>query len=90
MIFTNVCCNNRCHGNAVKAFWALCLLSICWLVGDHLLFRDFGPYSIIQGGHKVRKHRYIIFLQIEDVLDERRSYYVYSPMFPDFMAILYL
>jgi hypothetical protein len=32
----------------------------------------------------------LFFLQIEDVLDERRSYYVYSPMFPDFMATLYI
>jgi hypothetical protein len=23
IIFMNVCCYNRCHGNAVKGFWAL-------------------------------------------------------------------
>jgi hypothetical protein len=31
----------------------------------------------------------LFFLQIEDVLDERQSYYAYLPMFPDFMATLY-
>jgi hypothetical protein len=24
IIFINVCCYNRCHGNAVNGFWALC------------------------------------------------------------------
>jgi hypothetical protein len=28
----NVRCYNCCHGNAIKGFWASCLLSICWLV----------------------------------------------------------
>jgi hypothetical protein len=23
-----------------------CLVSLCWLVGDYLLLRDFGPYGI--------------------------------------------
>jgi hypothetical protein len=46
-IFMNVCCYNRCHGNAVKGFLALCLLSICWLDGDHMLLRVFGPCEII-------------------------------------------
>jgi hypothetical protein len=32
IIFMNVCCYNCCHGNSVKGFWALCLLSIYWLV----------------------------------------------------------
>jgi hypothetical protein len=41
-----VCCYNRYHGNAVKGFWALCLLSVCLLVGDHLMLRNFGPYRI--------------------------------------------
>jgi hypothetical protein len=44
-IYEYVSCYN-CHGNAVKGFWASCLLSICWFVGDRLLFRDFGPYGI--------------------------------------------
>jgi hypothetical protein len=38
---------NRCHCYAFKWFEALCLLTICWLVCDHLLLRDFGPYGII-------------------------------------------
>jgi hypothetical protein len=29
-----------------KGFWALCILSACWLVGDHLLLRDFGSCRI--------------------------------------------
>jgi hypothetical protein len=31
----------------LRGFWASCLLSICWLVGDYLLFRDFGPCMIL-------------------------------------------
>jgi hypothetical protein len=45
-MFMNLRCNNRCHGNVLKGLWALCLLSICWLVGGHLLSRDFGSYGI--------------------------------------------
>jgi hypothetical protein len=32
--------------NALKGFWALCLLP-CRLVGHHLLLSDSGPYGII-------------------------------------------
>jgi hypothetical protein len=47
IIFMNVCCYNRGHGNAVKSFGALCLQLLFWLVCDHLLSRDFGPYRTI-------------------------------------------
>jgi hypothetical protein len=40
-IYECVCCYNHCHGNAVKGFEALFHLSVCWLLGDHLLLRDF-------------------------------------------------
>jgi hypothetical protein len=43
----NVSCYNPCYSNAVKEFWTLCILSIHWLVGDHVLLRDFGPYTIM-------------------------------------------
>jgi hypothetical protein len=43
-------CNNLYRVNAVKEFWAFCILSTCWLVGwlvgGPLLLRDFGPYEI--------------------------------------------
>jgi hypothetical protein len=44
-----VCCYsyNRCDGNAVKGFWTLFFLSVCWFVGDNLLLRDIGRYGII-------------------------------------------
>jgi hypothetical protein len=42
-----VCCYNRCYGNVFKEFWALCILSVCWLIGDNLLLRGFGRYGII-------------------------------------------
>jgi hypothetical protein len=45
-IFINMC-YNLWHGNAVKGFWTLCILSIRWSIGDHLTVRDFGPYAII-------------------------------------------
>jgi hypothetical protein len=33
-IYECVCCYeySRCHGNAVKGFWVVCILSVCWLV----------------------------------------------------------
>jgi hypothetical protein len=37
-----VCCYNRCHGDAVKGFWALCLQFICWFVGDLFAVEGFG------------------------------------------------
>jgi hypothetical protein len=44
-IYECVCCFNHCHGNAVKGFEALFHLSVCWLLGDHLLLRDFEMYN---------------------------------------------
>jgi hypothetical protein len=38
-------CNRR-HVNAVTRFLALRILSLCWLVGDHLLLKYFGPCGI--------------------------------------------
>jgi hypothetical protein len=40
--------DNRCHGNTIKGFWALRLLSVmCWLVGDNLLLSCFGLYGLV-------------------------------------------
>jgi hypothetical protein len=47
-VFMNVliCCYNRCYGNAVKGLWVL-TSSVCMLVGDRSLSRDFGPNGIM-------------------------------------------
>jgi hypothetical protein len=40
-------CYNRCHDSAVKGSGAKYLLSaICWLIGDHLLLRDFSLWAL--------------------------------------------
>jgi hypothetical protein len=46
-IFECVCCYKHCHGIAFKEFVVLCLLSLCWLVDDHLILKDFGPYWML-------------------------------------------
>jgi hypothetical protein len=62
------------------------------LVGDCVLsrlrFPSLEKYRVAIKSGNIDNIMLFFFLQIEDVLDERRSYYVYSPMFPDFMATL--
>jgi hypothetical protein len=43
----SLCCYKRCHGNDVNGFWALRLLSACWLFGDFFMLMDFWAYEII-------------------------------------------
>jgi hypothetical protein len=41
IIFMNACYYNYCHGNAVEGSRTLCLLSVCRVVHDHLLLKNF-------------------------------------------------
>jgi hypothetical protein len=45
-MFTNVCCYNRCNGNAFTGFrpYGITFMNVCFItVAMVMLLRDFGP-----------------------------------------------